>query len=603
LASALIHGHIIGYLDLVGAAGFSSCFSNKMSKDTTPSSSLGISPSTAHTSPGDDQEYQNRFLKGVETVGDTDRSDSSVKPTLKLRDSNTTVTDMAQVDSILPEPHLRFDSSQDDSSDSTIAGVTVQRKQLSQQHHHQTSVPQDQKINSVNSESLSDVGVSDTSTTPEDSDIVFTKKTITQESARSAAQTTSAFSSFSSQAGRSTSTYRHKHRTTNTANGAAILGTSCECNSPPLSPPVLSNDQSRIQTPASTLPPSMSSSLEIGAHMPFTDSGDSKNTNNSGIHNNSNLGSDNNLQATALRASLSQLELTLPSLGNLRQSKAQNYQPARVVLQRNLSNIAGSKINLGDNATVGSTTSNSTLTGSGTAQQSRENFPYIGMKQDLINSQSTISLPASPSKGQGLFSTPAHTTFSHDSGDSIRSTRSSFQGQPLRQLRDPRTPLYMPAVLRRTTTYDNLGNDNDTNAANLRPSTLPVQLIISRPPPQDHWKPDSSRDACKDCSLKFTLFERRHHCRRCGEIFCSEHSKYKVGLDQGLNFSAFGYPSRACSHCAIEYQMQMNEDEQQRIMEQSTESIAVKKKLNNNNSTTNEPVVGSVPADWSWSTF
>jgi hypothetical protein len=39
-----------------------------------------------------------------------------------------------------------------------------------------------------------------------------------------------------------------------------------------------------------------------------------------------------------------------------------------------------------------------------------------------------------------------------------------------------------------------------------------------RPP----WQPDSSTDKCNKCAASFSLFNRRHHCRHCGKVFCSK---------------------------------------------------------------------------------
>ncbi|TFY73208.1 hypothetical protein EWM64_g10804, partial [Hericium alpestre] len=41
--------------------------------------------------------------------------------------------------------------------------------------------------------------------------------------------------------------------------------------------------------------------------------------------------------------------------------------------------------------------------------------------------------------------------------------------------------------------------------------------------PRDLWKPDSHASHCETflCHERFTLFERRHHCRKCGGIFCA----------------------------------------------------------------------------------
>ncbi|XP_017019929.1 putative 1-phosphatidylinositol 3-phosphate 5-kinase [Drosophila kikkawai] len=39
---------------------------------------------------------------------------------------------------------------------------------------------------------------------------------------------------------------------------------------------------------------------------------------------------------------------------------------------------------------------------------------------------------------------------------------------------------------------------------------------------QRFWMPDSKAKECYDCSQKFSTFRRKHHCRLCGQIFCSK---------------------------------------------------------------------------------
>ncbi|KAL8537852.1 hypothetical protein ACS0TY_012836 [Phlomoides rotata] len=39
---------------------------------------------------------------------------------------------------------------------------------------------------------------------------------------------------------------------------------------------------------------------------------------------------------------------------------------------------------------------------------------------------------------------------------------------------------------------------------------------------RDFWMPDESCRVCYECDSHFTLFNRRHHCRLCGRIFCAK---------------------------------------------------------------------------------
>ncbi|KZV43468.1 hypothetical protein F511_09911 [Dorcoceras hygrometricum] len=39
---------------------------------------------------------------------------------------------------------------------------------------------------------------------------------------------------------------------------------------------------------------------------------------------------------------------------------------------------------------------------------------------------------------------------------------------------------------------------------------------------RDFWMPDQSCRVCYECDTQFTLFNRRHHCRLCGRIFCGK---------------------------------------------------------------------------------
>ncbi|XP_025088502.1 1-phosphatidylinositol 3-phosphate 5-kinase-like [Pomacea canaliculata] len=62
---------------------------------------------------------------------------------------------------------------------------------------------------------------------------------------------------------------------------------------------------------------------------------------------------------------------------------------------------------------------------------------------------------------------------------------------------------------------------------------------------KQYWMPDRSCRQCYDCGDKFTTFRRRHHCRICGQIFCSK------CCNQELPGKIIGYKGgiRVCDYC------------------------------------------------------
>lgn len=35
-----------------------------------------------------------------------------------------------------------------------------------------------------------------------------------------------------------------------------------------------------------------------------------------------------------------------------------------------------------------------------------------------------------------------------------------------------------------------------------------------------YWQPDFTTNSCNYCLISFSLLNRKHHCRKCGKIFC-----------------------------------------------------------------------------------
>ena len=83
---------------------------------------------------------------------------------------------------------------------------------------------------------------------------------------------------------------------------------------------------------------------------------------------------------------------------------------------------------------------------------------------------------------------------------------------------------------------------------------------------QPIWEKDSARKTCNDCNLKFTIRRRRHHCRRCGRLFCKKCSGEKLKLEKYV--SPFGI-------------MENSKDEKLRVCDKCFTSI-VKASVDNN---------------------
>ncbi|XP_064421077.1 zinc finger FYVE domain-containing protein 26 isoform X2 [Latimeria chalumnae] len=68
-----------------------------------------------------------------------------------------------------------------------------------------------------------------------------------------------------------------------------------------------------------------------------------------------------------------------------------------------------------------------------------------------------------------------------------------------------------------------------------------------RPPVKKDWVPDGSEGTCMVCKKeRFTMFNRRHHCRRCGRLVCNSCSANKM-IVEGCR----GEPVRVCDQCYI----------------------------------------------------
>eukprot|EP00027_Filamoeba_sp_ATCC50430_P011279 CAMPEP_0168562616 /NCGR_PEP_ID=MMETSP0413-20121227/12226_1 /TAXON_ID=136452 /ORGANISM="Filamoeba nolandi, Strain NC-AS-23-1" /LENGTH=199 /DNA_ID=CAMNT_0008594071 /DNA_START=13 /DNA_END=609 /DNA_ORIENTATION=- len=73
----------------------------------------------------------------------------------------------------------------------------------------------------------------------------------------------------------------------------------------------------------------------------------------------------------------------------------------------------------------------------------------------------------------------------------------------------------------------------------------PRSYILKRlaiPPP---FVPDTAFEKCQCCSSEFSLTNRRHHCRYCGQLLCAECTPRQAKLP----FTMYSSPVRVCNRC------------------------------------------------------
>ena len=226
-----------------------------------------------------------------------------------------------------------------------------------------------------------------------------------------------------------------------------------------------------------------------------------------------------------------------------------------------------------------------------------------------------------------------------------------------RQLRHPKSPMYIPAALRPTerphrasplTPPRSVHGSTDSLAAEDRPAARPLSRrstdhlkkaagtntladltegtpdlnaeaeeepaiptsdlpAVTDPPTRSHWKPDSNAPICDApvCAKHFSLFERRHHCRHCGNIFCAEHSSWTIPLDQDANFHPKGAVCKGCGHCWGEYNRWIDERAQGNFGGgiSRTESTPIQAKKPAQAGGQRNSIAQSLSRDWNWSTF
>lgn len=71
------------------------------------------------------------------------------------------------------------------------------------------------------------------------------------------------------------------------------------------------------------------------------------------------------------------------------------------------------------------------------------------------------------------------------------------------------------------------------------------------------WVDSKLIDYCAECDQKFTMINRKHHCRQCGEVICSACSPDRVIIGRSHSHchgDSDSTPVRVCRSCHIEHQ-------------------------------------------------
>ncbi|XP_071716617.1 1-phosphatidylinositol-3-phosphate 5-kinase FAB1B-like [Rutidosis leptorrhynchoides] len=73
---------------------------------------------------------------------------------------------------------------------------------------------------------------------------------------------------------------------------------------------------------------------------------------------------------------------------------------------------------------------------------------------------------------------------------------------------------------------------------------------------RDFWMPDQSCRVCYECDSQFTLFNRRHHCRLCGRVFCAKctHNWIPTRSSNKDIIKEDSEKIRACNYCFKQWQ-------------------------------------------------
>ena len=66
------------------------------------------------------------------------------------------------------------------------------------------------------------------------------------------------------------------------------------------------------------------------------------------------------------------------------------------------------------------------------------------------------------------------------------------------------------------------------------------------------------------CRKHFGFVDRKHHCRRCGNIFCSNCLSFEVKLSKEAELDVCGITCKVCIGCYEDFQLILGDQQKQK---------------------------------------
>uniref|UniRef100_UPI0037E9B0ED zinc finger FYVE domain-containing protein 26 n=1 Tax=Semicossyphus pulcher TaxID=241346 RepID=UPI0037E9B0ED len=96
-----------------------------------------------------------------------------------------------------------------------------------------------------------------------------------------------------------------------------------------------------------------------------------------------------------------------------------------------------------------------------------------------------------------------------------------------------------------TLSYNSSDRERDRVSAGRKRRSPAKFQPPDQPPAQKDWVPDTQHHVCMVCKReRFTMFNRRHHCRKCGRLVCHACSEHKMPVE-----GCPGEEVRVCDQC------------------------------------------------------